>query len=45
MQVFIDASFASNVDLTTQLGYVLALADKHELANILHYSRVKSKKD
>lgn len=42
--VFADASFASNEDLTSQLGFVIGLADKHGNANIVHYSSFKSKR-
>lgn len=42
--VFADASFACNSDLTSQLGFVIALADKTNAANILHYSSFKSKR-
>lgn len=40
----LDASFASNADLTSQLGYVVMLADASEQANILHHLSVKSKR-
>lgn len=41
---FADASFATNADMSSQLGFVIALADKFNRANILHYSSVKSKR-
>lgn len=42
--VFSDASFAFNADMTSQLGFVIALADRFENENILHYTSVKSKR-
>ena len=34
--VFTDASFANNKDLSSQIGYVLVIADAKGHANILH---------
>ena len=34
--VFIDASFANNKDLSSQIGYVLILADAIKKANIIY---------
>jgi hypothetical protein len=34
--VFTDASFANNKDLSSQMGYVIALADGQNRANIIH---------
>jgi hypothetical protein len=42
--VFIDASFANNKDLSSQIGYVLALADGTGRANIIHWSSIKCKR-
>ena len=41
--VFTDSSFANNKDHSSQIGYVLALADKSNKANIIHWSLVKCK--
>jgi hypothetical protein len=42
--VFTDASFANNKDLSSQIGYVLALADENNNANVLHWSSIKCKR-
>lgn len=42
--VFTDASFANNRDLSSQIGYVLVLADDTGRANILHWSSTKCKR-
>jgi hypothetical protein len=42
--VFTDASFANNRDLSSQIGYVLVLADGAGRANILHWSSTKCKR-
>lgn len=42
--VFSDALFANNPDMSTQLGYVVALTDNSGKSNILHYSSYKSKR-
>jgi hypothetical protein len=42
--VFTDASFANNKDLSSQIGYVLVLADGSGKGNILHWSSVKCKR-
>src|SRR5271155_1799902 len=42
--VFTDASFANNKDLSSQIGYVLVLADASNKANIVHWSSVKCKR-
>lgn len=41
---FTDASFANNRDLSSQIGYVLTLADGNNNANILHWSSIKCKR-
>ena len=42
--VFTDASFANNPDLSSQIGYVIVLADATDKANIIHWSSVKCKR-
>lgn len=42
--VFTDASFANNKDLSSQIGYILVLADSANRANILHWSSTKCKR-
>jgi len=42
--VFTDASFANNTDCSSQIGYVIVLADNNDQANILHWSSVKCKR-
>ncbi|ESZ92707.1 hypothetical protein SBOR_6919 [Sclerotinia borealis F-4128] len=42
--VFTDASFANNQDLSSQIGYVIALVDKDNNANIIHWSSIKCKR-
>lgn len=44
MVVFVDASFASNCDLTSQLGFIVCQMDKSNSANIIHYASTKSKR-
>ena len=41
--VFTDSSFANNRDLSSQIGYVICLADSTR-ANIIHWSSVKCKR-
>jgi hypothetical protein len=41
--IFTDSSFANNPDCSLQIRYVIALADKHDQANILHWSLIKCK--
>jgi hypothetical protein len=41
---FTDSSFANNSDYTSQIGYVVVLADKDDNANILHWSSTKCKR-
>jgi hypothetical protein len=40
---FTDAAFANNADLSSQIGYVIVLADQDN-ANILHWSSTKCKR-
>lgn len=42
--VFADSRFASNADMTSQLGFVIGLWDKNKEANIVHYSSFKAKR-
>lgn len=42
--VFTDASFANLGDHTSQIGFVTALVDEDDNANILHYSSIKCKR-
>lgn len=42
--VFTDSSYANNRDLTSQIGYVICLADASDRANILHWSSIKCKR-
>ena len=42
--VFTDASFINNKDLSSQIKYVLVMADVSGRANILHWSSVKCKR-
>jgi hypothetical protein len=42
--VFINASFANNKDLSSQIGFVIALTDQNQSANILHWSSIKCKR-
>ena len=44
MLVFTDVSFVNNKDLSLQIGYVLALVDKEENANILYWLSIKCKR-
>lgn len=42
--VFTDASYANNNDKSSQIGFVIVLADKHNNANIIHWSSIKCKR-
>ena len=50
--VFVDASFANNADLTSQLGYVIVLGNEEEVApskrhllgNLIHWQSTKCKR-
>lgn len=44
LMVFADASFASNEDKTSQLGYIITMSDKDGRSNILQYQRSKSRR-
>ena len=42
--IFTDASFANNKDLSSQIGYVIAITDRNGSANIVHWSSIKCKR-
>jgi hypothetical protein len=42
--IFTDSSFAYNAGYSSQIGFVVVLADKHDRANILHWSSTKCKR-
>ena len=42
--VFTDSSFANNRDFTSQIGYIITLADHDNNVNILHWSSTKCKR-
>ena len=42
--MFSDASFTNNKDLSSQIGYILVIADEKGNANILHWSLTKCKR-
>jgi hypothetical protein len=44
LAIFTDASFVNNADLSSQIGFVIALADENNKANILHWSSTKCKR-
>lgn len=44
LSVFIDAGFATNKDLSSQLGYVIILMDGKRNSNIVHYGSIKSRR-
>ncbi len=44
VRAYTDASFPTNTDHSSQLGYVLLLTDKHENACILHYASYMSRR-
>ena len=41
---FADSSFANNKDLTSQIGFIIVLADAANNANIIHWSSIKCKR-
>ena len=41
---FTDSSFANNKDLSSQIGYVIVLADAQNNANIIHWQSVKCRR-
>jgi hypothetical protein len=44
LYAFVDASFANNKDSSSQIGYIIVLADAQNNANILHWSSTKCKR-
>ena len=42
--VFIDASFANNKDLSSQIGFVIVLIDRNQSVNVLYQSSIKCKR-
>lgn len=42
--VFTDSAFANNADYSSQIGYVIVLADKYNRANLLHWSSTKCRR-
>jgi hypothetical protein len=42
--IFTDSSFANNKDNTSQIGFVIVIADKDNNANIIHWSSIKCKR-
>src|ERR1043166_1332468 len=44
LAVFIDASFANNPDLSSQLGIIIMLMDGEGITNIIHWTSVKCKR-
>ena len=44
LYAFADASFANNHDFSSQIGFVLVLADATNKANIFHWSSIKFEK-
>ena len=44
LYVFTDASFANNQDLSSQIGFLIALVDGQGNANIVHWQSVKCKR-
>ena len=42
--VFTDGSFANNRDYSSQIGHVIVLADKHNKANVIHWSSTKCRR-
>jgi hypothetical protein len=42
--VFTDASFVNNKDLSLQIGFIIALIDRNQSANVLHWSLIKCKR-
>lgn len=43
MMAFANASFATNSDMSSQLGFVICIANKFNRANIIQYASLKSK--
>ena len=45
LRVYSDASFASNDDSTSQLGYIILLCDANDRCHVLSFSSKKSKRN
>ncbi|KAI1000189.1 hypothetical protein K3495_g8009 [Podosphaera aphanis] len=41
---FTDSSFANNPDCSSQIGYLIILADEYDNSNIIHWSSIKCKR-
>lgn len=44
LMIFTDASFANNINFTSQIGHVIVLADATNKSNIIHWSSIKCKR-
>ena len=44
LRTYADASFATNPDGTSQLGYIVLLCDERDLCAVLHYSSFKARR-
>ncbi len=44
MIVFTDTSFTNNKDLSSQIGFIIMLADRNNQANVIHWSSIKCKR-
>jgi hypothetical protein len=42
--VFINTSFANNTDNTSQIGFVIVIADNSDSVNIVYWSSIKYKR-
>jgi hypothetical protein len=42
--VFTDSSFANNVDMSSQIGYIVVTVDKNSAANIVHWGSIKCRR-
>jgi len=42
--VFIDTSFTNNADNTSQIGFIIAIANNSSSINIVHWSSIKCKR-
>lgn len=44
LKVFSDASFANNLDLSSQLGFIILMCDKNDDCNVIYFSSHKSRR-
>lgn len=44
IKVYSDAAFANNTDLSSQLGFIILLCDKHNNCNVINFSSHKSRR-